>query len=349
MVAAKRVRTKITAEYGIRRIDNVDGKGHPVRHWCVILRRQGQEIVRQFFDGIYGDEKVALTMARAYRDAALRLFPPLTQHQLSIKPRSTNTSGTPGVHAIRKRGELVGWKALVEFQGHKQSKSFFTRDYGEERAKALAVAERMHMLQSVPNRFATVHPHATDSANEQFANVLEDVANAPKQAAALFDPVAMQKLRQALDAWFDALKPQQVHVRVKTYLHIKRGHLTLSVTTSDGGGSARLKVRTWSLLHSRYEERLSLVWDHIRERLTELLGEACWRAFERDHRLAFFASNSTDGFYVHYRYDRPDGDSQRLLPPPELLPMLEGFVVPALPVSRRCCTTPALQCGRLAR
>lgn len=328
--SSKKVQSKKVAEYGIYRIEKIDADGYPNRLWLFAVTRQGRGIKRNFHDGIYGGEASALLMAQSYRDAVLRLFPPLTQFQLSSKPRSTNTSGTPGVHAIRRGGRLVRWRAMLEVQGRIWRKSFSIRDYGEEQAKALAIAERMRMLENEANGFATVHPHATGQANEQFADLLN---GAPEHTAALFDPAYMQKHLQALDAWFDALKPLHVHVRVNTYVNNKQ-QLMLAVTTSDGWGPGKLKIRAWSLVNVSYGECLPQVWSHIEERLTELLGEACWRNFKRRHRSTFFASNPAEGFYTRYRYDSPDRHSLRSRPPPELLPMLQGFVVPKLPAGK---------------
>lgn len=318
-------KSKNISEYGIYRVEYVGTDGYPLRLWLFAISRQKQVIKRNFHDGIYGGEASALLMAQSYREAVLRLFPPLTRFQLSSKPRSTNTSGTPGVYAIRREGKLVRWRAKLEVKGRVWHKSFSIRDYGEEQAKALAIAERMRMLQNETNCFATVHPDATGQANEQFADLLN---GASERTDALFDPEYMQKHLQALDDWFDALKSLHVHVRMNTYVNNKQ-QLMLAVTTSDGWGPGKLKIRAWSLVNVSYKECLPQVWSHIEERLTALFGVTCWRAFKRNYRAAFFASNPTDGFFVRYRYDDPAMETLRR-PPPSLAELLPGFEIPKL-------------------
>ena len=333
-----RSKSKVAPEYGIYRVENVGTDGYPLRFWLFAISRQRQGIKRNFQDGIYGSEASALLMAQSYREAVLRLFPPLTRFQLSSKPRSTNTSGTPGVYAIHRGGKLVRWRAKLEVKGRYWHKSFSIRDYGEEQAKALAIAERTRMLENEANCFATVHPDATGQANEQFADLLN---GAPERTPDLFDPVYMKKHLQALDDWFDALQPRQVHVRVNTYVNNKQ-QLLLAVTTSDGRGPGKLKIRTWSLVNVSYEECLPRVLGHIQERLTALWGDACWRAFKRDYQAAFFASNPTDGFFVRYCFDVPALETLRS-PPPSLAGLLQGFEIPKLPsgpIIRSPCSDP---------
>lgn len=320
-----RSKSKIAAKYGIYRVSSVGEDRYSL--WLFAISRQRQGIKRNFHDGIYGGEASALLMAQSYREAVLRLFPPLTRFQLSSKPRSTNTSGTPGVQAIRRGGKLVRWRARLEVKGQIWCKSFSIRDYGEDQAKALAIAERIRMLENEANCFATVHPDATGQANEQFAELLNGRS---ERTPAMFEPVYMQKHLQALDAWFDALKPMHVHVRVNTYLNTKQ-QLILAATTSDGRGPGKLKIRAWSLVNVSYEGCLLQVWIHIQERLTELFGGDCWDAFRRSHKAAFFASNPIDGFFVRYRYDDPALEALRS-PPPSLAELLPGFEIPKLPL-----------------
>jgi hypothetical protein len=103
----------------------------------------------------------------------------------------------------------------------------------------------------------------------------------------------------------------------------------LDVLTSDGKQLDKPRVRAWSLLNVSYEECLPEVWSHIEERLTALFGGTCWRAFKRNYRAAFFASNPTDGFFVRYRYDDPALETLRS-PPPSLAQLLPGFEIPKL-------------------
>lgn len=322
-------KSKVAVEYGVYRVEKISSRGLLLRFWLATLSRQKKVIARQFHDGVYGGEQAALLMARSYRDALFRLIPPQTQLQVNAKPRSTNTSGTPGVHGIRRQGKLVAWSARLEMNGQKWRKSFSIAHHGEENAKTLAVAARMHMLRNADDRFATMHPQATDSANAQFGDLLGGVADTPQQAAVQVDLVARQKHLQALNDWFDALRPRHVHVRVTTYSNIRSQRKMLDVMISDGGQVDKPRVRAWSLLNVSYEECLPQVWIHIEERLTALFGSNCWSAFKKNYRADFFASNPSDGFFVRYRYD--DLTTERLRqPPPLLAELLPGFEIPKL-------------------
>lgn len=98
---------------------------------------------------------------------------------MNSKLRSTNTSGKPCVHGIRRHGKLVAWNARLEMNGQKWLKSFSIAHHGEESAKALAVAARIHMLRNADDRFATSHPRASNIANERFGDLLDGVIGAP--------------------------------------------------------------------------------------------------------------------------------------------------------------------------
>ena len=79
--------------------------------WSVGMSRQGQRIARQFFARTYGSEKRALDMALLFRDAVLRLLPPLTALQRIRRPRIT-TEGIPGVRLVHyETGKPKAWVA----------------------------------------------------------------------------------------------------------------------------------------------------------------------------------------------------------------------------------------------
>ena len=64
------------------------------------MSRQGVHIKRTFSDAIYGGELASLTMAKAYRDALIRLIPPQSQRQRSSRLNSRNLSGISGVSRV---------------------------------------------------------------------------------------------------------------------------------------------------------------------------------------------------------------------------------------------------------
>ena len=61
--------------YAITR-QNQHSSGGDSWAWEVHMSRQGVHIKRTFSDAIYGGELASLTMAKAYRDALIRLIPP---------------------------------------------------------------------------------------------------------------------------------------------------------------------------------------------------------------------------------------------------------------------------------
>ncbi len=143
----KKKKSKVASPgYSIVRVDMLNASGNPVLYWLVSIKRQGKEIHRQFFDGVYGSEQAAWAMAVAYRDAVLRIFPPKTLSAQNSKPRANNTSGTPGVRASVKQGKEVAWVATMDTMTQRHRKYFAIRDYGNERAKELAIAARKQML-----------------------------------------------------------------------------------------------------------------------------------------------------------------------------------------------------------
>lgn len=320
------------SSYSIVRVDTVNARGIPVHLWTTSIKRQSLDIQRHFYDGVYGDKQAALLMAEAYRDAALRLFPPRTQRQQSVKLRSTNTSGMAGVKAVRKNGRLVAWLAFLGIGKQKPLRRYFSiKDHGEARAKELAVIARQEMLQEYPDSFATVHPHATENANQHFPHLVDSRTYAPADFVPSVDARELERRLEMLNAWFDALKPRHVHVRISTYPVLQRGHDAILAIISNGGPPSQLKRKSWSLLHSSWQERIDEVWTYVQTSLTELLGSRYWHEFQSSHREAFFSGNPETGFFVRERLEDPAHEYLRHSPPDALRPMLDGFAVPALP------------------
>ena len=107
--AKKVLATAAAPGYSVVRVIAAAPSGRPVHYWLVSLKRQGKEIIRQFFDIAYGGEEYARLMAFAYRDAAMRLFPPWTLRELNDKPRRNNKSGIlASTRASRAASEWAG-------------------------------------------------------------------------------------------------------------------------------------------------------------------------------------------------------------------------------------------------
>ncbi|MBF5005291.1 AP2/ERF family transcription factor [Diaphorobacter caeni] len=320
------------SSYSIVRVDTINARGIPVHLWTTSIKRQGVDIVRHFYDGVYGDKASALLMAEAYRDAAMRLFPPRTQREQSMKLRSSNTSGTSGVQAIHKKGKLVAWLATLSIGREKPRRRYFSvKDHGEERAQQLAIAAREELLREYPDSFATVHPDATASANAHFAHLVDAQRIARDEVAPAPDADELKQRLEWLNAWFDALKPRHVHVRISTYTQQQRGHDAILAIINNGGPPSQLKRKTWSLLHASWEGRQAEVWSFIQSSLRELMGTAYALEFQRLFERDFLASTAQTGFFVRHRLDDPASDYLRNSPPAELRPLLQGFCVPRLP------------------
>lgn len=138
-------------EYGIiRREDTRSG----TRGWEVGIGRDGRIVGRSYFsDQLHGGNEASLEAARKFRDAVLEKFPPLPRAVISQRLRSNNTSGHPGVHAVRKQCRLLSYCAQTKLPDGVILTSYFNvRQYGQKQAFALAVEERGRQLRKVNSR-----------------------------------------------------------------------------------------------------------------------------------------------------------------------------------------------------
>lgn len=127
---------------GLSRFDFDDQREHG---YLVNLSRQRVKHVRRFSDGIHGGKREALKAARAWREAVIRDNPPLSRQQFSRILRKNNTSGVPGVYALKNgAGEVAGWAAqwLQPGSARYLIRKFSFSMHGAARAKRLAIAAR---------------------------------------------------------------------------------------------------------------------------------------------------------------------------------------------------------------
>ena len=313
------------APYALLRHHKRGADGASAGFWTVALRRQGQAYARHFHDLVYGGPDAARQMAMAWRDALLRLVPPDTELKRSTRPRSTNTSGVPGVVPKKVRGQTVGWIAILQTPERRYSKTFSLKTHGEQ-AKALAIAAREDFLSRQTDRFVTLNPEASESAEQQFGDLLAQERPAISKAPELTGEEVQQRV-QELNRWFDTLRPAQAHVSLNLYRNRERGHDLMTATVADGGG--RMLKRGLSLAKSTYAQRLPDAWSFIEQAITQQQGPAHWQQFERRHRQAFFASQASDGFHAR-DYRAPADHAQRRQVPIALQPLLGDFEVPGL-------------------
>ena len=152
------------ASYGISRVVSPKGR----RLWQAVLMRSGRRVQTGFPDLIYGGEEQALTVARAWRDAVMAAVPPLTNIETRQIVRCVRQEGMPGVYYDPRRR---AWSAVVTLPGRRAVKqSFKVSTHGEEKARGLAEAERLHMLDTLENGRdpALRNPEALTAAKRDF-------------------------------------------------------------------------------------------------------------------------------------------------------------------------------------
>lgn len=138
-----------TELYGITAITH--GKG--AKAWRVTLFRDGRKVIDKEFPHLtHGGEASALQKAQACRDETMLKHPPRHSREVRQKVRTTNTSGHPGVTRYRM-GRYWYWVAQTKRRDGKPIKKSFRIDlYGEQEAKALAIAERERQLEEIDHR-----------------------------------------------------------------------------------------------------------------------------------------------------------------------------------------------------
>lgn len=330
--AAAKLRSKNT--YSVIRVEFVTATGTPARLWNVSVKRHGRLFNRNFYDATYGGQEPARLMGLAYRDCLMQLFPPLTQLEQRTKVRANNKSGVSGVMAKYDRGRLKAWQATIEVSGVVHQKYFSVREFGEEKAKELAIKARQAFLAQCPlNRFVTVNADATQHAESTFAELLNmDAANgSPLNAGLVPDTDTINRQLELLNAWFDALRPQCIHVRLSVYPIPSRAHTGLFVVVGDGNApGGALQRKNWSMQSKSYQEALVLAWQYVQTIITAQMGADCWQEFQARYQEQVFASTAAEAVFIRHWYHPPGGAPLRTAPPVELLPMLREVNIPVL-------------------
>lgn len=105
-------------------ITRVTAERHGQNAWLVNLSRGGKTFQMTFSDGTYGGQNQALTVATAYRDAVLKVVPPLTYNDMRMRVRRNHSEGSvlPGVY-YNKPGEHSkdgAWIARIGTAGRRK-------------------------------------------------------------------------------------------------------------------------------------------------------------------------------------------------------------------------------------
>lgn len=155
-----------SALYGITAITHYKG----AKAWRVTLFRAGKKVVDREFPHLkYGGEAAALQAAKAHRDAQMLLHPPQQSRVVRARIRTTNTSGHAGVTRYRM-GKYVYWVAQTKRRDGKPLKKCFRIDkFGEEEAKALAIAERNRQLSEIDHLVFRSH-----EGEQHYAKLVRD-------------------------------------------------------------------------------------------------------------------------------------------------------------------------------
>lgn len=127
---------------GLFRFDHEEKRDHG---YLVHLSRQGVLHRMRFADSLHGGKSGALKAARAWRDAVIEKYPHLSRAQYAQIVRKNNTSGKPGVYAIKNaEGDISGWVARWLQPGSDRYviRKFAISMHGAARAKQLAIAAR---------------------------------------------------------------------------------------------------------------------------------------------------------------------------------------------------------------
>lgn len=133
-------------------IYRVPGQGS----WRVGIGRGENRLLQTFPDSKYGSEEASLAAAQEYRNELLQKAPLLSKQSFMRKVRRNNRSGISGV-GVYGEGEKRFWLARIDYKGYgdkkTKSRKYRVSKYGEEEAKAKAIAQREAWVNEVQGLF----------------------------------------------------------------------------------------------------------------------------------------------------------------------------------------------------
>ncbi|MUZ64133.1 hypothetical protein GOZ98_15425 [Agrobacterium vitis] len=269
--------------------------------WWVNLRRRGIRVVRLFKDSIYGSPQASFDQAKAYRDAVMSVLPPATNHEQAVLLRKNNKSGISGVRHV-ELAEDEAWEASLLTRTENKREKFSVRKYGEEQAKAMAIALRRKWLEELPVKHLAYSEHSEEMTRQYFGDQLAPVSDVLPEVS-ITKTEAKARLK-AINAHFDALRPPRLRVRVRSY---QEGRL--SVHVSDAGFPAQRKLVMLNTKHMSLGESLAKAGNRIMDLIT---------TFYNPDVAHWFMQNHGHILLDPARYDPDDGFNVLLFVPVEI-------------------------------
>jgi len=215
--------------------------------------------------------------------------------------------------------------ATYKIGGRTQAKSFAVKRYGEDQARALAIAARENFMRLNNDSFLAYEELAQHVADIHFGNLLQPQCSDHIAPLVILDAHTIDFRMHALDRWFDSLRPRRVNVTVANGCVPSA---LLCVSVSDCGWPARSKQKKVYLGVRTLAQGLEKAWSFLQTELTDMHDARCWQEFEAKYRDEFFSYEPARGFKVRYRYYDAEY-ALRCKPPASLAGLLPDFEVPA--------------------
>lgn len=138
----------------IRRVDHEASSTHC---WRVTVQRRTRIFVRDFSDGRHGGRRPALQAAQVYRDALVKVYPPLSMAAYCAIRKKNNRSGISGLTRVDswelykgRRFRRLYWDAQWPIgHGKAQHRKFSITKYGEHGAYRRAFTARNTALKAL--------------------------------------------------------------------------------------------------------------------------------------------------------------------------------------------------------
>lgn|GEM_PF-607161 len=256
--------------------------------WRTCIQRRGIVVWRNFKDDAYGSSTAALFEARAYRDAIIDVLPPMTNKEHAVQLRKNNRTGVAGVFR-GKRPSGPYWEAHIHTAEFTKKKKFPVSQYGEERARELAIEQRREWLADWDiELFATVGTYTKAKSQPQITR------QSCVDQAVLPEIVSEQEIRgriAEIDAYFDTRRPSRIRVSVTCTQSDRR---RMSIRVSDAGKPATSVQKEVGIRQQTLEEALQKAAERIQQAVTEIYNNDVAQWFMQKYARHFLHPTSFD-------------------------------------------------------